>query len=381
MQRFYPRWSVALIAIVAIVTIAPAAPKNQQLSNGMYNDYDRPVFLLINLEDDFRFVEFDRVTGKVLNEAEDTGSRVLVLQIGVYRAGFDIFDTRYEGMAPGEVDLDAIPLIDPNTGLPYPDGVESLDHNDATVLGAFKTMGDGVPHMVTPVPDAIPEAVQEAFFNSSPFFDELVANSQNGIYPTTHELACFVYERQGDAGAEFNDIHHAMFASNMKVGCTTCRAEGALFPHQPNSSKIFDFEFELPIDNGNPNRGKLTVDIILPIQVDIKGGTSEAPFNLGSNGLMPVNIPTTEFFDAVAEADVDTLAIVINGNSVYIVKSAYQDVDDDGDIDLVVHFDTQQLVDAGVDEFTTSLTLTGKTIQTGMTMRGSDAIKIVPPTK
>jgi hypothetical protein len=300
-----------------------------------------------------------------------------VLQIGTYHAGFDIFDTRYEGTPPGEVDLDAIPLFD-EFGNELP--TESLDMNDATVLGSFRTMGDGTVHMVTPVPDPIPEAVQRAFFNASPFFDQLVADSDNGIYPTTHELACFVYENQGEAGAEFNDIHHAMFSSHMKVGCTTCRAEGALFPHQPNSKRIFDFEFVLPIDDNDPNRGKLTVDIILPILVDIKGGTSEAPFNLGSNGLLPVTIPTTADFDAT-DVDVDSLAIVVNGNYVYVVKSNYKDDDGNGTTDLVVHFDTQQLVAAGVDEYTTSLTVKGMETVWGQTIRGSDAVRIVPPTK
>jgi hypothetical protein len=403
MQRFYSRWGVALILVVAFVTITPAAPKNQQLSNGVYNDTDRPVFLLINLEDEFRFTEFDRVTGQVLNQADDTGSRVYVLQIGTYRGGFDIFDTRYEGLPPEEVDLNEIalaleaggPYIDPDTGEPYLDPVESLDHNDATVLGSFKTTGDGTVHMVTPVEDIIPQNVQQAFFNASPFLHLLVEDSANGNCPTTHELACFVYENQGTADAAFNDIHHAMFASRMKVGCTTCRAEGALFPHQPNSNKLFDLEFLLPIDKDAPDRGKLTADILRPIQVDIKGGTSEAPFNLGSNGLLPVTIPTTAHFDAT-NVDVDSIYIRVpvdpEGDPpvysyVYAVKSNYKDDDGNGTTDLVVHFDTQQLVEAGVDEYTTSLTIRGDEIVIGpkgpfrQKFTGNDAVKIVPPNK
>lgn len=372
MQRFYSRWGVALIMLVAFVTITPAASPNQEPTdpNGGYGEYDRPCYLLICLEDDFRFSDVDKVTGKIINQAEDTGSRMLVLQIGVYHAGFDIFDTRYEGTAPENVDLDAIPLFDPITGEPLP--TESLNLNQATVVGGFRTLGDMSTHMVTPVPDPILQTVQDAVFNALPFLNELVENSINGIYPTTSEIAVFVYEHQGEAGASFNDIQESMYASNMRLNCTTCRAEGALFPHKPNSNKLFNFDLELPIDDGEPNQGKLTVTISFDIQIDIKGGTDEAPFNLGSNGTLPVRIPATDHFDPIAEVNIDSVYI----RGVPVCKYTYAD-----DGALILHFDTQQLVAAGVDEYTTYLTLNGMENFYDQPFVGSDTVKIVPPNK
>lgn len=105
--------------------------------------------------------------------------------------------------------------------------------------------------------------------------------------------------------------------------------------------------------------------------IDVKPGSDENSVNLGSNGVIPVAIYTTEGFDAAA-VDVDTVKFGPSGASP--AHFAYEDIDEDGDIDLILHFRTQ---DTGIGEDDTEVTLTGET-DSGMAFSGTDVIKVVP---
>ena len=96
----------------------------------------------------------------------------------------------------------------------------------------------------------------------------------------------------------------AIMATSMRLTCTTCFAEGDLFPHEPHQNRLFNFDVRFDKDTGD-----FELNICLPIAVWIKGQNPINPFNLGSNGVLPVVIPTTEFFNAVEEVDVSTLKI------------------------------------------------------------------------
>jgi hypothetical protein len=235
--------------------------------------------------------------------------------------------------------------------------------------------------MVTPDPDPILPAVQEAFFRASALFDQIPSP-----YPTTVELACFIYENQGDAGADVNDIMAAITRTPMRLTCTTCFAEGDLFPHDPKDGRLFSFDVRFDTENGD-----FELNICLPITVWIKGEGGKNPLNLKSKGLLPVVIPTEENFDAVQEVDVDTLQVGLSCENpateleefvgVGIVKYAYEDQDGDGDLDLVVHFSVPDIAALPcIDGDTTELRFAGRTYL-GMCIEGVDLIRIVPPKK
>ncbi len=122
----------------------------------------------------------------------------------------------------------------------------------------------------------------------------------------------------------------------------------------------------------------LTVGKISPllVEIDVKPGSDVNPINLKSGGVIPVAILTTETFDATT-VDINTIelsgaAVAVRGNGKHIMAEQ-TDVDGDGDIDLLVHIETQQLV---IDPGTTIVTLTGETFD-GTKIEGTDDIKLV----
>ena len=108
----------------------------------------------------------------------------------------------------------------------------------------------------------------------------------------------------------------------------------------------------------------------VPISIDIKPATFPNVINPKSKGKFPVAILTTSFFDATT---VNPATVFFGATEVPPVHSALEDVDGDGDLDMVLHFVTQY---AGIGCGITSASLTGETFS-GMEFAGSDSIETV----
>jgi hypothetical protein len=107
--------------------------------------------------------------------------------------------------------------------------------------------------------------------------------------------------------------------------------------------------------------------------IDIKPGSDPNSINLEAKGMVPVAVLTTDGFDANT---VDPSTVGFAGADP--VRWTTEDVDGDGDTDLLLHFKTQELVDLG--ENSIEATLTGYT-QSGEFIWGTDTVNIVPKDK
>lgn len=106
--------------------------------------------------------------------------------------------------------------------------------------------------------------------------------------------------------------------------------------------------------------------------IDIKPGSDTNPINLKSKGVVPVAILTTGTFDA---ATVDPTTVRFAGAP--MLRWTLEDVDSDGDQDMVLHFRTEQL---NLDPSSTEATLTGET-KDGTAFQATDVVQIVPVKK
>jgi sugar lactone lactonase YvrE len=138
----------------------------------------------------------------------------------------------------------------------------------------------------------------------------------------------------------------------------------------------------LPSD---PDVTTVTVSTI-DIAIDIKPGSYPNSINMGSHGVIPVAFLTGPEFDA---STIDPLTVTLRGEDFAdgLVKlrgkkdvqpmANLEDVDGDGDIDLVVHLETEKLAEYELD----ALCELGALTYDGYVVSGMDTINIVPSTE
>ena len=112
--------------------------------------------------------------------------------------------------------------------------------------------------------------------------------------------------------------------------------------------------------------------------IDIKPGSNTNPINLRSKGVIPVAILSTASFDATS---VDPASVCFGDAEDASQRDCTEahgkghpeDVNGDGRLDLLLHFETQQ---TGIDPGDTQACLSGKTF-VGVDVEGCDLITIV----
>ena len=114
------------------------------------------------------------------------------------------------------------------------------------------------------------------------------------------------------------------------------------------------------------------VPAIIEITIDIKPGNDPNAINPVGTGLIPVAILTTDTFDATTISPI-TVRFGPAGASPEHPLGHLADVDSDGDLDLVLHFGTQE---SGIQCGDTEASLTGETFD-GQAIQGSDSIVTV----
>jgi len=111
----------------------------------------------------------------------------------------------------------------------------------------------------------------------------------------------------------------------------------------------------------------------LSVVIDIKPNADPNSINPTSGQNIPVAVLTTDTFDAT-QVDPLTVAFGPNGAAESHGRSHIEDIDEDGDADLVLHF---LAAETGLQCDDTEATLTGETFE-GQAVIGTDAINTVP---
>ena len=117
------------------------------------------------------------------------------------------------------------------------------------------------------------------------------------------------------------------------------------------------------------NSGAFEVEVSAFSLIDIKPEGVPNSINPRSNGVIPVAILTHAEF-AASSVDPSTVRFGATGTEAPAVHSALEDVDGDGDVDMILHFRTQ---DTNIQCGATMATLTGRTFG-GQMIQGSDSV-------
>ncbi len=339
-MRRIPVFALGLVALV--FSFGPRVAAAEE-----YASNAAPLYLIISFDDTF----------VVTNPFE---SQTIVVNIGTLVGGQDAFDTQF--------------VVNTSlTGITLPDGrrdptFQELQTNDATLLGSFATSDLSGVHMMTPAPGEIPPEVQRAVFDASNGgdIDALLATNP---FPTTEEIADVVAARLPEGYVIPRDqLYFHLFGAvtTLSAGDGTAEGEGEMFPHTPTDEGSFHFSFHFDKD------GNFAADVCMRIVIDIHPGSTTNPVNIKSKtGDLPVAILSSAKFDA-RRADATSLAI----GGVAVDHYALEDVDRDGDLDLVGHWSVPALVAAGaITSTTTSLTVDGEFVAGGCFL-GTDSVSI-----
>src|SRR5207244_3350423 len=111
---------------------------------------------------------------------------------------------------------------------------------------------------------------------------------------------------------------------------------------------------------------------VITVIIDIKPGSTPNSINVRNSGVIPVAILTTPSFDATT---VNAATVRFGPGSAVEAhgRGHVEDVDGDGDLDLMLHFRTEE---AAIPCGATSATLTGQTAG-GQAITGTDSVRTI----
>ncbi len=131
------------------------------------------------------------------------------------------------------------------------------------------------------------------------------------------------------------------------------------------------------------NRGITVIVLLLmavmayacQVESDIKPGSEQNKINPGSHGKVKVAILSSPGFDATTQVQVPTVRFgkLCRSEGASVVSYSHQDVDNDGDLDLVCQFNVDE---TGIEYGDTSANVVGNTDE-GESFNSEDMIQTV----
>lgn len=117
-------------------------------------------------------------------------------------------------------------------------------------------------------------------------------------------------------------------------GSAILNADGAItYTPSADFSGVDSFTYTVTNRFGDIDTAMVTIRVILPVQIDIKPGSTTNAINLNNDGEIVVNLFSGANFDATT-IDISTVLFAGAGVKSY----EFQDVNRDGRLDLVLHF-------------------------------------------
>ena len=189
---------------------------------------------------------------------------------------------------------------------------------------------------------------------------------------------------QGEMNGAINDLDSTPDGSYFGFGSDA----GECILLDANGETIFSWTIGKLIDSIEIGESTLLVGgaqfinlygLFIEVVIDIKRCSYPNAINPNSKGVIPVAILSTD--TAVGEpvtfyvTMIDPETVRFGPSEAAPVHWAFEDVDNDGDLDMVLHFKTQE---TGIQLGDTEACLTGKTVD-GKNIKGCDSIVTVPP--
>lgn len=203
------------------------------------------------------------------------------------------------------------------------------------------------------------------------FFDTMVGGTNDGTGAFLNDGTSTVYEFSHPLDSA-DDTHDFSLVPGDTVGF-------CLFIRIIKTGSV-DTHFPAPTPSPPWSYGDIVIaSPVMPVDIDIKPGSDPNSINPKSKGVIPVAILTTPDFDATT---VDWITVMFGPNTANPVHDLsdplaladhQNDVDEDGDVDFVFHFRTQ---DSGIAPGDTKAYLKGTTLG-GISIEGWDSIRTV----
>ena len=264
------------------------------------------------------------------------------------------------------ISLSSAELYDPTTGTFSFTGSLNVSHplHTATLLSNDKVLVAGLRSLFAELYD--PETGAFALTGS---MSERRGAATASLMPNGRVLIAGGFVATGPVttnSAELYDPATETFTPTASMGT----------PRQQHTATVLLDGRVLVTGGFNPTEGNLSSAelfvIAIPVDIDIKPRSDPNAINLTNRGLIPVAILTTDTFDATTVSPI-TVQFGPAGASMEHKLGHLKDVDGDGDLDLVLHFRTQE---AGIQCGDTEASLTGETFD-GQAIQGSDSIVTV----